>query len=229
MGSGCDDRLTSMSGRPFVEQDDRARATSFGEGHRLTAIDRLGTWLSRRKVTKVIGGIDGKVLADVGCGFDARFGMSVLHRLRRLLLADVSIDQQLDRDERVELHVGLLPDSLDDIADGSVDRVVMNSVLEHLDEPSVTLRALRRIVSPDGGVVFVNVPTWLGKRALELSAFRLGLSPRLEIEDHRRYYDRRQLWQELRDAGFLPSEIVVRRHKLGLNAYAVCRLHRSEG
>ena len=40
----------------------------------------------------------------------------------------------------------------------------------------------------------VNVPSWRGKRFLELSAFRLGLSPAEEMDDHKRYYDPRDLW-----------------------------------
>ena len=40
-----------------------------------------------------------------------------------------------------------------------------------------------------GGVCLVNVPSWRGKRFLEFSAFRLGLSPAEEIDDHKTYYD----------------------------------------
>ena len=42
----------------------------------------------------------------------------------------------------------------------------------------------------------MNVPSWLGKRALELSAFRLRLSPALEIEDQFRIAlpELRQAW-----------------------------------
>ncbi len=97
------------------------------------------------------------------------------------------------------------------------------SVLEHLRDDRATLGELRRITAP-GGIVVVNVPTWLGKRALEFSAFRLGLSPRAEIDDHKRYYDPPELWPLLVEAGFPPSLITCRRHKFGLNTLAVCRV-----
>lgn len=206
------------------------RSTSFGEGHQLTVVDRFGTWLSRRAMHAALGDVTGRVLADIGCGHSATFGMSVHDQVAHLVVADVSLDDAVCRAERVTAVLGPLPESLDTIEAGSVDLTVMNSVLEHLDDPVGTLRALRRITEPTRGIVFVNVPSWQGKRALEFSAFRLGTSPRLEIEDHRRYYDKRQLWQELRDAGFLPSQIRVRAHKFGLNLSAVCRpLQRSEG
>jgi 2-polyprenyl-3-methyl-5-hydroxy-6-metoxy-1,4-benzoquinol methylase len=200
------------------------RATSFGESHELTPIDRLGTWLSRRMLMRVFGSLDGKTLADVGCGFDARFGSSVLAELERLVAIDVSLNPDLLAHEKVTAIVGALPGAIHAVDSGSVDLVALNSVLEHLDEPIETLSELRRIVQPESGVVFVNVPTWFGKVGLETSAFRFGLSPALEIDDHRRYYSRRQLWQSLRDAGFKPSEMRVRHHKFGLNAYAVCRV-----
>lgn len=200
------------------------RTSSFGEGYNLTMVDRFGTWLSSRRLMSVCRGLDGKTLADLGCGFDARFGSSLLGRLGRLIVVDISLNPALTAHERVTTIVGTLPQALADIPTSTVDYVILNSVLEHLDEPIETLAELRRIARAKTGVVFVNVPTWLGRIALETSAFRLKLSPALEIEDHRRYYTARQLWQALRDAGFMPSEIRVRRHKFGLNAYAVCRL-----
>ena len=38
-------------------------------------------------------------------------------------------------------------------------------------------------------MALVNVPSWRGKKYLELSAFRLGLSPASEMDDHKMYYD----------------------------------------
>ncbi len=200
------------------------RTASFGEGYRLTVVDRFGTWLSQRRLRSVLGNVRSSVVADIGCGFDARFGMSLMGDIKQLIAVDVSLSDKVCSFPRVTGLVGPLPEVLGQIATASVRHTVMNSVLEHLDEPIDTLRELRRITSPADGVVFVNVPTWLGKRALETSAFKLGLSPAPEIEDHRRYYSKRELWMALREAGFMPSEIRVRTHKFGLNAYGVCRL-----
>ena len=63
-----------------------------------------------------------------------------------------------------------------------------------------------------------------GKRFLELSAYRLGLSPPEEIDDHKAYYSKRELWSLLRRGGFKPREISVHTHKFGLNTFAVCEV-----
>ena len=44
------------------------------------------------------------------------------------------------------------------------------------------------------------------------------------MNDHKRYYDPRDLWPMLVEAGFVPSDIRCRRHKFGLNTFAVCRV-----
>lgn len=201
------------------------RQSSFGEGYRLSPVDRLGSWLSQRRLRSVLGNVRDTTLADIGCGYDARFGMSLIDDIARLVAVDISLNPNLEAHPRVTRIVGALPAIIHSVGSGSVHSVVMNSVLEHLDEPIETLCELRRIADPEMGVVFVNVPTWLGKRALETSAFKFGLSPASEIEDHRRYYSKRELWMSLRAAGFLPSEIRVRTHKFGLNVYGVCRRH----
>jgi SAM-dependent methyltransferase len=109
------------------------------------------------------------------------------------------------------------------LEDRSLDIITCVSVLEHLTRPEEALAEFRRLLAP-GGVCLVNVPSWWGKWALELSAFRLGLSPRAEMDDHKRYYDPRDLWPLLVAAGFLPHQIRCRRYKLGLNTFATCRL-----
>jgi hypothetical protein len=43
------------------------------------------------------------------------------------------------------------------------------------------------------------------------------------MNDHKMYYDVRDLWPLLVRAGFLPSDIRCFPHKLGLNTFAVCR------
>jgi hypothetical protein len=73
----------------------------------------------------------------------------------------------------------------------------------------------------EGAVLFVNVPSWRGKIYLEFAAFQINLAPREEMEDHKRYYSKRELWLEIREAGFMPSTIKVKKSKFGLNISAI--------
>ena len=56
-----------------------------------------------------------------------------------------------------------------------------------------------------------------------IAAFRLGLSPKIEIDDHKMYYGKRDLWPILVQSGFKPSQIQLRYHKFGLNLFAAAR------
>jgi len=163
-----------------------------------------------------------KRLGDFGCGYQASFVRSVLGEIESAVIVDVSLADDLVENPKISAYVGPLPDALSAVPDASVDVVLCISVLEHLDDPLATLLGLRRIVA-GGGVCIVNVPTWRGKRFLELASFRLGLSPPEEMDDHRRYYDPRDLWPLLVEAGFRPRDIKCFRHKFGLNTFAVCR------
>ena len=90
-------------------------------------------------------------------------------------------------------------------------------------------RELYRVTAP-GGRCVVNVPSWRGKFFLELAAFRLGLAPREEMEDHKIYYDPRDLWPLL-VARRIPPEPASRsaRHKFGLNTIACAASQKPKG
>jgi 2-polyprenyl-3-methyl-5-hydroxy-6-metoxy-1,4-benzoquinol methylase len=121
------------------------------------------------------------------------------------------------------LVTGVLPEVLHQIDSASLDAVICNNVLEHLWDRQSLAAHVRRVLRPNGRA-FINVPSWRGKWFLETAAFRLGLTSRFEIDDHKAYFDRHELWKLLVESGFRPSEIRCRSHKFGLNTYAVCRL-----
>jgi SAM-dependent methyltransferase len=194
-----------------------ARETSYGEDG-LSAVDRLGVWLSRRAIERHLPKGSLRVL-DLGCGHEATLLRALGPRVREGTGVDVSISDAAAATPNLTFVHATIGDALPQIADASQDVVLLINVLEHLWDAQETLTACHRVLAP-GGTLLVNVPTWRGKAALELSAFRLGLSPATEMDDHKRYYDRRDLWPMLVAAGFKPSEIHTRRHKLTLNLFA---------
>jgi SAM-dependent methyltransferase len=199
------------------------RNAAFGQGYAPTAVDRFGVWLSARQIRRFVPSFSGKSIADLGCGYQAAFSRTVLPVVESATLVDVALADDLQAHPKVRAILGGLPESLHGLASTSLDVVMIVSVLEHLWDPLGTLREIRRLLRP-GGTCLVNVPSWRGKDYLELSAFRLGLSPAAEMDDHKTYYDVRDLWPLLVRAGFLPSQIRCFSHKFGLNTFAACTI-----
>ncbi|MBO0729453.1 MAG: methyltransferase domain-containing protein [Acidimicrobiaceae bacterium] len=201
---------------------DTPRTASYGSTRQPTPVDRFGVWLSGRSIRRGVGSFEAKRLGDFGCGYNATFVRSVLPVIASASLVDVTLAEDLKAHPKVRAVEGVLPAALQGFADETLDVILCISSLEHLNEPEAALAECHRLLAP-GGVLLVNVPTWLGKRFLEFSAFRLGLSPAEEMDDHEMYYDPKDLWPLLRRAGFLPHNIRCFRHKAGLNTFAICR------
>jgi 2-polyprenyl-3-methyl-5-hydroxy-6-metoxy-1,4-benzoquinol methylase len=189
---------------------------------RLTFVDRLGVWLSRRAILRHLPNRPDLEILELGCGFRAAQLIALRSRLKHGVGVDFRVQPELKALSNFTFHEGTIEEALPRLAIELFDAILIISVLEHLHDPLSVLEAAQRMLKPSG-VLLINVPTWLGKTFLEFSAFRLGLSPKLEMDDHRMYYDKRDLWPLLVRAGFKPSLIKLRYHKLGLNLFAVAR------
>jgi SAM-dependent methyltransferase len=200
------------------------RKGSYGQHSGATPVDRFGVWLSSVAVRRH-GAFAGRRIADLGCGYNAAFTRTLLDQASSALLVDLALAEDLKRHARVQAIEGSLPDVLPTIATASVDTVLCLSVLEHVWEPQEALMHIRRMLAP-GGIALLNVPSWRGKPFLELAAFRLGVAPAQEMDDHKCYYDPSDLWPMLVHAGFRPRQIQCKRHKFGLNTFAACRVPR---
>jgi 2-polyprenyl-3-methyl-5-hydroxy-6-metoxy-1,4-benzoquinol methylase len=196
------------------------RDSAHGENWQLTPVDRLGVWLSGAAVRRHAD-FEGARMADFGCGYEATLARTLLEKVRSAVLLDVSLAPDLGRIDKVTAIEGRLPEDIAELESRSLDVILCLSVLEHLERPQETLDEFFRLLD-DGGKLLVNVPSWRGKPFLETAIFRLGLGPADALNQHRRYYDPRDLWPMLVQAGFQGREIRCRRHKLGLNTFAVC-------
>lgn len=199
------------------------RTASFGERHEQSVVDRFGVWLSARKMRRYVRSWRGLSVGDFGCGYDATFMRTIVDEVEQVVLVDVSLAPDLLTHRKVIAIEAQLPEAARKVASSSLDVVVCTSVLEHLWDPLEVLQEFHRVARP-GATILLNVPTWRGKTFLEFSAFRLGLSPREEMDDHKAYYDPSDLWPLLVRAGFQPSGIRCFTHKFGLNTFAVLRI-----
>ena len=194
---------------------------SFGQ-RGLSLADRVGTWLSQRAIRRHLRTRSDLEVLELGCGYRATQLLALEPRLKRGIGVDFQIAPDLHKRERFSFYQGPIEQTVPNLTSETLDVVMLISVLEHLVEPQFVLESAWRLLKPSG-LLLVNVPTWVGKRFLELSAFRLGFSPKVEIDDHKMYYGKRDLWPMLVRAGFRPSEIHLQYHKFGLNLFAVAK------
>jgi SAM-dependent methyltransferase len=195
-----------------------ARETAYGQDG-LSWADRLGVRLSRRPVQRVVHRYIQPTVLDLGCGYDA-----VLLRSLTGIQSGVGVDLHVSDAAKASGGLSFIEQPIEQalpaFEPAQFDVILLISVLEHLWDAPGTLAACRRLLKPGGSLV-INVPNWLGKRALEFAAFRLGLVQANEMDDHKMYYAKRDLWPLLVRAGFRPSRIRMRYHKLALNLFAV--------
>ena len=119
--------------------------------------------------------------------------------------------------------VGLLEHITQELTENEYNVVVLNSVLEHVKEPQSLLKECYRLLASNG-IFYISVPTWHGKFFLEYTAFTMkNPQARIEMNDHKMYYDKRDLWPMLVKAGFLPEDIRLTYYKFGLNLLGICR------
>ena len=194
---------------------------SYGQ-YGLTPVDRFGVWLSQRAIRRHLPSRNDLEVLELGCGYRAMQLIALEPKLKRGVGVDFQIAPELQTLEKFTFHEWAIERTLPNLESESMDVVMLISVLEHLADPQSVIQSAWRLLRRSG-LLLVNVPTWSGKRFLEVSAFRLGFSSKVEIDDHKMYYDKRNLWPMLVSAGFKPSQIRLRYHKFGLNLFAAAR------
>ena len=168
-----------------------------------------------RRVISTIRQYPNCALLDVGCGWEAK----LLQTLAPEIGSGTGIDRvapDITRPRIKTIQVDL--DGAFPFEDGAFDVVTMLAVLEHLNQPILALREIRRVLKPAGALV-ITVPSHAAKPVLEFLAFRLKIVSAEQIADHKRYWDRTDLENAAMEVGL---EMKVHRYfQFGFNNFAV--------
>jgi SAM-dependent methyltransferase len=192
---------------------------AYGQGG-LSLVDRFGVHLSRRPIMRVLQQYQRPAMLDIGCGYHALLLRDVVPMLSCGVGVDIRVSAEAQATPRLAFYEQPIEGVLDTLASQQFDVVTLISVVEHLWDPLLVLTACHALLR-SGGSLLINVPNWRGKVLLEFSAFTLGWSPATGVNDHKMYYDKRDLWPLLVRAGFRPGDLSLRYHKFGLNLFAI--------
>ena len=188
----------------------------------LSILDRFGVFLSFLAIKKYFPPSANLNVLDLGCGYYATLLVALGNRIKKGIGVDFMINAELKKKSHLSFVESSIEQAFNQLTEYTPHIIMILSVLEHLPKPATVLNACYKLL-PQEGLLLINVPTWRGKFFLEFSAFKLGTSPKIEMDDHKMYYDKRDLWPMLVKAGFKPSQIHLKYHKLGLNLFAVAR------
>lgn len=147
-------------------------------------------YLRYLKIKKYIQEIDRPICADIGCGFNGRFLFSIADKIGYGYGFDLRANN--NKTKNIEIINNSDLDGRIPLADGTVDRVFLLAVLEHLDENAVIIDESFRILKP-GGKIILTTPTTIAKPVLEFLSYRLHLISEESIREHKHYYTKNEL------------------------------------
>jgi ubiquinone/menaquinone biosynthesis C-methylase UbiE len=129
-------------------------------------------------------------LLDIGCGWEAK----LLKSLEPFISKGTGIDFKTAsiKSKKIRTITTVINKKLP-FKNNSFNFITLLAVLEHLENPVEILKECSRVLEPGGGML-ITVPSWHAKPLLEFLAYKLKLVNADEIMDHKRYYNRDDLF-----------------------------------
>jgi len=155
----------------------------------------------RKRIKPIIGQKKTGRLLDVGCA-TGDF-LEVMQMSKDWELHGVEISSSASDHARLTLNLPIVTGSLEDAKyqDNFFDVITMWNVIEHLSDPLATLKELRRILKPDGLLVF-NTPNLDSLDAKIFKQYWIGY----ELPRHFYVFSNKTLDKMLTKAGFTTVE-----------------------
>jgi ubiquinone/menaquinone biosynthesis C-methylase UbiE len=130
-------------------------------------------------------------LLDIGCGWEAQ----LLKSIEPFISKGTGIDFKTAsiKSKKIRTITTVINKKLP-FKNNSFTFITLLAVLEHLENPEEILSECSRVLRPGGGML-ITVPSWHAKPVLEFLAYKLKLVNADEIMDHKRYYNRDDLFK----------------------------------
>ena len=170
-----------------------------------------------KKVLSAIQKTKNVKILDIGCGWNAKF----LIDISPFIDNGVGIDFKAPniQTEKIRTIQCTIANKLP-FEDSSFNIITMMAVLEHLENPSVIIKEIDRVLSV-GGQLIITVPSKITKPVSEFLAFKLHILNEQEIKDHKRYYNKKDLNELFKHTHF---KIIQHRYfQLGLNNFCLLK------
>ena len=155
-------------------------------------------YLRYLKIKKFIQEVNKPICADIGCGFNGRFLFSIADKIGYGYGFDLRANNR--KAGNIEIINNQALEGRIPLKDGTVDRVFLLAVLEHLDETAVIIDESFRVLK-QGGKIIITTPTMIAKPVLEFLSFRLHLISEESIREHKHYYSKNELQKLLHQHG----------------------------
>lgn len=178
-------------------------------------IDRFLSYWRTRFIDKYIGA--DSIVADIGCGQEGSFLLSIAHKIKRGYGYDFNLKEESSKGNITLLNTDFLDDSK------QYNIVLLIATLEHLPYPQEVHILLTEVYSrlQSGGYFILTTPDKRSQGLLEFLSYKMHLLNEEEIRDHKHYFDKGELENLMVLHGF--REISHKYFQLGLNNLVICR------
>lgn len=158
-----------------------------------------------------------KRILDFGCGPESKF-FDYLVNEGFLFKEYVGFDMLASKE--VKLKQKMITRNLNDVSNKKYDLLSMFAVLEHLDYPDFDFSFITKLVVP-GGYLLLTTPTKISKPVLEFLSYKLGIVSRREIEEHKHYFNIKEIIKVFTKYGFEKVDSKV--FEFGMNNYVLMK------
>lgn len=178
-------------------------------------LEKVLQTLRFNKVSRHIN--NNSIVLDLGCGYNGTLLRFLSKKISDGYGMDISISKK-----RVDKKIQLVRGKVDGhipFKKQQIDYITALAIIEHVENVEIMLAEIFRVLKKNG-VLLLTTPSRYSKPILEFLASRLKIISGEEIEDHKRYYDKVSLKNDLIKAGFKEKNIKVDYFQFGLNIFA---------